>query len=71
LRVLNGMGKREAARRPWRGGTREGQRSVGSAMEKGRKGKVVHGLLGWIGPLSQIGPLGQMATGPEERKGNK
>jgi hypothetical protein len=30
LRVLHGAGKRGAARRPWRSGTQEGRRSVGS-----------------------------------------
>jgi hypothetical protein len=69
LRVLHGTGKREVARRPWHSGTREGRRSVSSVKEKGRMGKGGTQPGGGLSLLGQIGLLGQMAAGPEERKG--
>jgi hypothetical protein len=49
-------------------------RGMGSALSarqrrKGGRGMGTRGLVGQLGLLDQISPLGQMAVGLEERKG--
>jgi hypothetical protein len=50
-----------------------GGAALGRLSEGGREegGKGAHGLVGWLGLLCWIGPLGQMGAGPVERKEKK